>query len=127
MVGVEVGIALTAEAGIGALRSKSIELTSLFIEATTPLSVYGIETVTPLDPSQRGSHVTLRHARGFQIAAALRERGVIPDFRAPDLIRFGFTPLYTTFDETIRAARILRDILENRSYEASPLTREGVT
>lgn len=127
MAGVEVGAALTAEAGIDALRSKSIKLTTLFIEATTSLSTHGIEIITPLEPSRRGSHVTVRHDHAFRIAAALRSRGVIPDFREPDLIRFGFTPLYTTFGETIRAAEILRGILENRSYEAFPATRKGVT
>lgn len=127
MVGVEVGVALTAEVGIDALRSKSIKLTTLFIEAATSFRTHGVEIVTPLEPSQRGSHVTVRHEHAFRIAAALRSHGVIPDFRAPDLIRFGFAPLYTTFDETIRAAVILKDILESRSYEQFPATRIGVT
>ena len=127
MVGVEVGVSLTTEAGIDALRSKSIMLTELFIEAAASLSTHAVEIITPLERSKRGSHVTVRHEHAFQIAAALRDRGVIPDFRAPDLIRFGFTPLYTTFDETIRAAEILRDILESRSYDAFPITRRGVT
>jgi len=127
MVGVEVGVALTVEAGIDPLRNKSVGLTSLFIEAVAPLSTHGIEIITPTAPSRRGSHVTVRHRHGFQIATNLRKRGVIPDFRAPDLIRFGFTPLYTTFEETARAAEILGDILESRSYEAFPATRDGVT
>ena len=127
MAGVEVGIALTTEAGIDALRTKSTMLTALFIEAAKSLSSHGIEIVTPLGPSQRGSHVTIRHDSAFQIATALRKRGVIPDFRAPDLIRFGFAPLYTTFAETIRAAEILREILELRTYDALPATRKGVT
>ncbi|GMQ94804.1 MAG: kynureninase [Acidimicrobiia bacterium] len=127
MVGVEVGVALTVEAGIEQLRNKSIALTSLFIEAVAPLSAHGIEIITPTAPTRRGSHVTVRHRHGFQIASNLRQRGVIPDFRAPDLIRFGFTPLYTTFEETANAVEILVDILETRSYGSFPATRDGVT
>ncbi|MDK1026692.1 MAG: kynureninase [Actinomycetota bacterium] len=127
MAGVEVGVALTAEAGIDAIRAKSIALTSLFIEAVTPLTSHAVAVITPLDPAERGSHVTLRHPAGFQIATALRDRRVIPDFRAPDLIRFGFAPLYTSFAETVRAAEILGDIVRSRSYESFPDTRHGVT
>jgi kynureninase len=127
MVGVDVGVGLTAEAGIDALRTKSIELTSMFIDAVAPFEDHGIEIVTPLDASRRGSHVTVKHRHGLQIASTLRARGVIPDFRAPDLIRFGFAPLYTTFAETDRAALILGEILDTRSYESFPNTRGGVT
>jgi len=127
MIGVDVGVSLTLEAGIDRLRRKSAALTSLFIEAVTPLSKFGLEIVTPLDPDRRGSHVTTAHEHGFQLATALRERNVIPDFRAPDFIRFGFAPLYTTFSEIIAAAKILDEILETREYEDYPATPRGVT
>jgi kynureninase len=127
MAGVEVGVHLTAEAGIDAIRAKSIELTSLFIDAIEPTLDYGVDVVTPIDPYVRGSHVTIRHGRGFQVASALRQRGVIPDFRSPDLIRFGFAPMYTSYDETLEAASILTKILQTRSYEKLPETRSGVT
>ncbi len=127
MMGVEVGVNLTAEAGIEALREKSITMTSLFIEALQPLASLGVTIVTPPDPTQRGSHVTIRHENGFQIASALRERSVIPDFRAPNLVRFGFAPLYSTYTEATQAADILQDILSSKSYESFPPTRSGVT
>lgn len=127
IIGVDVGVALTLEAGIERLRHKSVALTSLFIEAVAPLLQYGLKIITPLDPDQRGSHVTTAHEHGFQIATALRERNVIPDFRTPDLIRFGFAPLYTTFSETVAAAEILAEILKTRGYEEYPATRRGVT
>jgi len=127
LMGVEVGVALTSEAGIEPIRAKSVALTSMFLEAIAPLSDHGVEVVTPLDPTHRGSHITVAHTNGFQIASALRARGVIPDFRAPNLVRFGFTPLYTTFVETVRAAEVLTDIVVRGAYESFPSTRAGVT
>lgn len=127
MVGVDVGIALTTEAGIESIRGKSLALSSAFLDATAHLGDHGITTITPTEPARRGSHVTLVHDRGFQIAANLRDRGVIPDFRAPDLIRFGFAPLYTTFQEVATAADVLTDIVESQSYLAFGENRSGVT
>jgi kynureninase len=127
MTGVEVGVNLTREAGIEAIREKSIALTSFFIQALEPLADSGVTIVTPIAAAMRGSHVTIRHEHGFQIAAALRDRGVIPDFRAPDLVRFGFTPLYTTYTETAQAVAVLAEILDSRSYESFPPSRSGVT
>jgi kynureninase len=127
MMGVEVGIDLTAEAGIDAIRTKSVALSSFFIDALAPLVGEHTSIITPLDAQQRGSHITIRHDHGFQIASALRERGVIPDFRAPDLVRFGFAPLYTTFAETLQAAEILADVIDSGSYESFSSSRTGVT
>jgi len=127
MAGVDVGIGLTTEAGIDAIRQKSMSLSTFLIHAVAPVIGTGATLATPLDQHQRGSHVTIRAQHGFQIAAALRHRGVIPDFRAPDLIRFGFAPLYTTFDEVRRAAEILAEIISSRSYESFPSSRTGVT
>jgi kynureninase len=127
MMGVEVGIDLTTEAGIGVIRDKSIALSSFFIDALAPLLDEHTSIITPLNPQQRGSHITVRHEDGFRIASALRERGVIPDFRAPDLVRFGFTPLYTTFTETLQATEILADVIDSGSYRSFPQSRTGVT
>lgn len=127
MVGVDVGIDLTLEAGMTNLRRKSVALTSLFMDLVRPLQSHGVEIVTPTDPASRGSHVTVAHEHGFQIASELRSRGVIPDFREPDLIRFGFAPLYTTFVETERAADELSDIVGSRSYLEFDSKRRGVT
>lgn len=127
MVGVEVGVAISAEAGIDEIRRKSIELTSLFIEGVAPLAEHGVEIVTPMEGARRGSHVTLRHADGVQITAALRSAGVIPDFRAPDLIRFGFAPLYTSYQEVARAVGILTELIETGSYRSFDERRGRVT
>ena len=75
------------------------------------------------DPAQRGSHVSLRPSRRLAVMQALIARGVIGDFRAPDLMRFGFAPLYNRFDEMWRAADILGDILDTREWD-QPRFRE---
>ena len=99
LAAVEVGTELVREAGIEALRRKSIALTELVVslhdERLAPL---GFELGTPRDPQFRGGHVSVRHADGWRICRALIERAdVVPDFRAPDSIRLGLPPLYTRF------------------------------
>jgi kynureninase len=113
MVAAAEGIALTAGVGIGPIREKSVD----------PVA----EIASPRDPRRRGSHVTVRHARGWQISQALRRRGVIIDFRAPDLIRFGFAPLYNSYRDVWRAADTLRDVVRSGEYAAFPHERGTVT
>ena len=99
LVAVEAGVALVGEAGIEAVRDKSIALTELAIALNDErLAPLGFELGTPRDAARRGSHVALRHDDGWRICRALIERGrVVPDFRQPDSIRLGFPPLYTRF------------------------------
>ena len=99
LAAVEVGAELVLEAGLEALRRKSVGLTELVValhdERLAPL---GFELGTPRDPERRGGHVSLRHVDGWRICRALIERAdVVPDFRAPDSIRLGLPPLYTRF------------------------------
>jgi len=76
-----------------------------------------VRLASPPDPAQRGSHVVFAHPEGYAVMQALIDRGVIGDFRAPDLMRFGFTPLYTRFEEAWLAAEILSDILASRAWD----------
>lgn len=92
------------------VRARSIELTEAFIkgvEAACP----GLTLASPRDPAARGSQVSFRHPEGYAIMQALIARGVIGDFRAPDILRFGFTPLYTTMEDVAGAVAILKDIM----------------
>jgi len=66
---------------------------------------------------RRGSHVVFAHPEAYAVMQALIERGVIGDFRAPDLMRFGFAPLYNSHAEVARAAQILADVLNNREWD----------
>ncbi len=99
MAALECGVDTVAAASMDALRAKSIALTDLFIALVEErLQGHGFSLVTPRQADQRGSQVSFAHAGdGYAIMQAVIARGVIGDFRAPDILRFGFTPLYTRF------------------------------
>ena len=94
-------IALIAEAGMGAVREKSVQLTSFAVEAFDEvLAPLGAELASPRNPSQRGSHITVDHPAFKDVTARLWEQGIIPDYRNPNGIRLGLSPLSTSFAET---------------------------
>ena len=98
------------------LRAKSIELCDLFIaevEAACP----ELELASPRDGNQRGSQVSFRFREGYAAMQALIERGVIGDFRAPDIMRFGFTPLYIDADDMRAAVAIVKDVMTNDLWD----------
>jgi kynureninase len=108
ILAVQEGVRLIAEAGVEAVRAKSEALTAYAIELVDEI---GLEIVTPRDPALRGSHVTVRHPDARAVTDRLVERGVVPDFREPDLIRLGLSPLTTSFAELSAAARILAEVV----------------
>ena len=116
--GVDTVLAAEQTGGIAAIREKSIALTQLFIDLVEQRCPgHGLVLATPRDASHRGSQVSFAHpAHGYEIMQALIARGVIGDFRAPDLLRFGFTPLYTRFVDVWDAADRLRAVLENDEW-----------
>ena len=109
------------------LRARSLALTDRFIagvEAACPM----LTLATPRDHAMRGSQVSFRHAEGYAIMQALIAQGVIGDFRAPDILRFGFTPLYIGFEEVDRAVEILAQIMASGSWDRPEFkTRAKVT
>ena len=118
LTALEIGVDLMAEAPRESLFRKSRELCSLFIELIdTSCQGHGLEVVTSRDPLARGSHVSLRHVHGYPIVQALIARGIIGDFRAPDILRFGFAPLYLSFADIWRAVDALRDVLTTRQWD----------
>jgi kynureninase len=121
----EVGIALVAQAGIPALRAKSVALTELAVQLHEAwLAPLGFELGSPRDPKRRGGHVSLRHADAWPICRALVERAkVVPDFRLPDSIRIGLPPLYTRFVDVWDALDRLHRLVaagEHRSFDRAP-------
>ena len=116
LMALEVGVDLLAEAPRDLLFQKSRALCSLFIELVDSYCP-GLEVVTPRDPEARGSHVSLRHKDGYPIIQALIAEGVIGDFRAPDIMRFGFAPLYLSYTDVFLAAAALRDVLATRKWD----------
>ncbi|MCH6168483.1 kynureninase [Pseudonocardia alaniniphila] len=100
------------EAGIAAVRAKSVALTEFALELVDAWLVpYGVEVASPRDPARRGGHVTIRRPGFRELLPHLWERGVIPDFREPDGIRLGLAPLSTSFTEVHAGVSILRDVL----------------
>ena len=124
LAAVEEGVRITAEAGIDALREKSIAQTDLLITLHDQwLDPLGFTVGTPREPHLRGSHVSLRHPEAWPICKALIERAdVIPDFRGPDSVRLGIAPLYTRYVDVYDAIDRLRDLVErgvHREVDAS--------
>ena len=115
---VECGLDVFDETNMQAIRAKSLALTDLFIElvearcASHPLGL-----VTPREHARRGSQVSFTHPHGFAVMQALIARGVIGDYREPAIMRFGFTPLYTSFTDVWDAVEILREILDGQAYD----------
>ena len=110
LAAVDEGVRLVAEAGIDAIRAKGIALTEFAIGlADTRLP--GVRIASPRDPARRGAHVALAHPDARGLCAGLIERGVIPDFRRPDVIRFGFSPLTTRFIDVWDGVEALREVL----------------
>jgi kynureninase len=98
LVAVDEGVALVAEAGLQRIRAKGIALTELAISlADARLAPLGVTVASPRDPARRGAHVALAHPDARRLCGRLIERGVIVDFRRPDVIRFGLSPLTTRF------------------------------
>lgn len=98
------------------LRSASIELQEVFIEEVEAC-VPALTLASPRDPQRRGSQVSFRHAEGYAAMQALIARGVIGDFRAPDIMRFGFTPLYLDADDVRTAARHIETVFNDRLWD----------
>ena len=110
------------------IAAKSRKLSQLFVEEVEARCGSEVSLASPRDAAQRGSHVVFAHPQGYAVMQALIARGVIGDFRAPDLMRFGFCPLYNRFEEMVRAAEILADILATREWDQPRFrTRSKVT
>ena len=78
----------------------------------------GLALLSPEEDARRGGHVSIRITEGYPVVQALAARGVLADFRAPDTVRFGFSPLFLTFGQVWDAMEILADILSTRSWDA---------
>ena len=109
------------------VRARSIELSEAFrarVEALCPQ----LTLASPRDPAARGSQISFRFANGYAAMQALIARGVIGDFRAPDIMRFGFTPLYVSLSDVLAAAEIIAEVMNRRAWDKPEfLSRNKVT
>jgi kynureninase len=117
------------DVGMTALREKSVALCKTFIDLVEQrCAKHGVTLAGPRDMARRASHVSLHHRQGYAVMQALIAARVIGDFRAPDMMRFGFTPLYTSFAEVWDAVEILARILDGEEWNQPQfLARKAVT
>jgi len=111
------GIDTFAGVAMADVEAKSRALLALFIDEVETRCGNEVQLFGPRDLSERGSHVCFAHPQGYAVMQALIARGIVGDFRAPELMRFGFTPLYTRFEDSWRAADALSDILATQEWD----------
>jgi len=126
---VECGLEIFAQTDMPSLRRKSLALTDLFIQMVEQrCAAHDLKLITPREHARRGSHVSFEHPQGYAVIQALIARGVIGDYREPRIMRFGFTPLYTSFTEVFDAVQILGEILDQQTWsQAQFQVRHSVT
>ncbi|MGI9658551.1 MAG: kynureninase, partial [Gaiellaceae bacterium] len=126
---VDAAVDLIRDAGIAPIREKSVKLTELVVDLHDAwLAPLGFELGTPRDAERRGSHVSIQHPDAWQLCRALIERaGVVPDFRVPDSIRIGLSPLYTRFVDVWDAVDRLRRLVETDEYREVATEQRRVT
>jgi len=129
MAALEEGVDLMLEANMPAIREKSTALSELFVELVADrCGEYGFEFICPTDSALRGSQVAFAHPQAYEMMQALKAREVIGDFRAPDIMRFGITPLYLSYADIAEAVERLHAICETREWDRPEYrTRAAVT
>jgi len=122
----ECGLDIALQADMDAVRRKSLALTDLFIALVEQrCGEHPLTLITPRDHAQRGSHVSYRHPHGFAVMQALIAAGVIGDYREPEVLRFGITPLYLGYTDIWDAVDTLKQILDSGSWDAPQFHRRG--
>jgi kynureninase len=117
LAALECGVESVAEIGVRQLRAKSVAMTELFLALVEGYcGDADFEVASPRDPASRGSQVSLRHRGGYAIMRALTAEGVIGDFRAPDLLRFGFAPAYLRFIDVWDAVMVLERVMGEETW-----------
>ncbi|HWA17826.1 MAG TPA: kynureninase [Devosia sp.] len=109
---------------LSAVKAKADALFELFVSEVAARCPE-LELLTPRDPASRGTQVSLRHPEAYAVMQALIARGVIGDFRQPDIMRFGLTPLYLRFVDVYRAAEILGDVMQSRAWDKPEFKRKA--
>jgi kynureninase len=118
LAALECGVELLQQATMPAIREKSKRLTDLFIaRVETRCADFGLTLAAPRNADARGSQVSFAHPDGYAIMQALIAEGVVGDFRAPDIVRFGFAPLYVRYEDVWHAAETLVDVLRTRRWD----------
>jgi len=125
LAALEIGVDLIAEIGVGRLFQKSRALSEFFLECLMMLNV-DLELVSPPRSDARGSHLSFRAPGAYAICQALIARGVIGDFRDPDVLRLGFAPAYLTFADIAAAARHLAEVLASGEWQSDEFSQRAM-
>jgi kynureninase len=125
LTALEVGVDLIAEIGVDRLYAKSQALSEFFLECLAALGVRH-ELVSPAQSDQRGSQLSFHHPDAYAICQALIARGVIGDFRAPDILRLGFAPAYLRFEDMAEAARHLSEVLASDEWRRPEFSQKAI-
>jgi kynureninase len=127
----EGALSITLEAGIEPIREKSLKMTSYLmylVDEVLTDAPYNFTVGTPREPERRGGHVAVEHQEeAFRINEALKARGVVPDFRFPNVIRIAPIPLYNTYHEIWLVVHYLKEIIDNKEYELFSTERKAIT
>jgi len=130
MAPLEGSLNLFYEAGMDKIRKKSLQLTSYLIFLMNDMgltgSPYDYTIGSPLEEKRRGGHVAVEHDDAGRINKALKNRGIIPDFRFPNIIRFAPIALYNTFNDVWQVVHALRDIIDKKEHESFRYERDAV-
>ncbi len=127
---IEGSLGVILEAGMEAIREKSLKMTSYLIYLVDEILAkppYNFSIGTPRKDARRGGHVAIEHEEGLRISEALRSRGVVPDFRPPNIIRVAPIPLYNTYREVWQIVQHLKDIVDKKEYEKFPKKRKAIS
>ena len=118
MRALEAALGLWDDVDLADVRAKSVALCECFMARLAPRgAALGLTLASPADPTARGSQVSYQHPEAYRVMQALIARRVIGDMRAPDILRFGFAPLYTRYADALDAADALCHVLETQAFE----------
>jgi kynureninase len=128
LAALEAGVDLQLQADPALVEAKGLALADLFIDrAAERCAEFGV-TLASERGARRGLHVALAHPQGYAIVQALMARGVIGDFRAPDILRFGFSPLFLSYAQVWDSVEILHEVLATRAWDTEAFrARAAVT
>ena len=124
LAALEVGIDMALSVDMKQVREKSSALGQVFIKLLREFCGE-LQIASPIKDEHRGSHVSVSHVEGYAITQALRQRGITVDFRAPDIIRFGFAPLYNSYRDCWDTVQALREILESGEWDQAKFRQKA--
>ena len=123
---IESGLSVFEQVSMNMIRKKSIQLSEMFIQLMLQECIkFGFKLISPRNAEQRGSQVSFTHGNGFSIMQTLISHSVVGDFRQPNILRFGFSPLYMRFKDVWDAVICLREIMQTKEWQSEQFNKRG--